>query len=150
MNNARRDDYGSRRQFGQAVHDMFDHVKSHDPGGVHAALILVANADPDAHDERDEQGNKKLALHICQFGGGDPEILAGVLLDAIDSLGEANPDFKKALGQQALLRAVKPMMETLKEALQMNDAAPAAKEALAKVMAMAAPKNDKEPGDGAN
>ena len=77
-----------QRKLGTALRSFFDHVTSHDEEGVHAALCMVANAAPA------EPG--ALPMHICNFGAGDPDALAQMMVMAIDTMIEEVPGFAKA------------------------------------------------------
>ena len=79
-----------RRKLGTALRDFFEHVTSHDEEGVHAALCMVANAAPA------EPGAPVVPMHICNFGAGDPDALAQMVIMAIDTMIEEVPDFEKA------------------------------------------------------
>ena len=76
-----------QHKLGTALRSFFEHVTSHDEEGVHAALCMVANAAPAEPDE---------SMHICNFGAGDPDILAQMMVMAIDSMIKEVPGFKKA------------------------------------------------------
>ena len=80
-----------QRKLGTALRSFFDHVTSHDEEGVHAALCMVANA---ASAESD--GEPTVDMHICNFGAGDPDILAQMMVVAIDTMVEEVPGFTKA------------------------------------------------------
>ena len=80
-----------QRKLGTALRSFFDHVTSHDEEGVHAALCMVANA---ASAESD--GDPTAAMHICNFGAGDPDVLARMMVMAIDTMIEEVPGFTKA------------------------------------------------------
>ena len=80
-----------QRKLGTALRSFFDHVTSHDEEGVHAALCMVANADPAESD-----GEPTVGMHICNFGAGDPDILAQMMVAAIDAMIEEVPGFTKA------------------------------------------------------
>lgn len=86
-----------QRKLGTALRSFFDHVTSHDEEGVHAALCMVANAapqDPNAPTEID--GVPVVPMHICNFGAGDPDALAQMMVMALDTMIEKVPDFEKA------------------------------------------------------
>ena len=86
-----------QRKLGTALRSFFDHVTSHDEEGVHAALCMVANAtpqDPNAPTEID--GVPAVGMHICNFGAGDPDILAQMMIMAIDAMIEEVPGFEQA------------------------------------------------------
>jgi hypothetical protein len=80
-----------QRKLGTALRSFFDHVTSHDEEGVHAALCMVANA---ASAESD--GEPTVGMHICNFGAGDPDALAQMVVVAIDTMIEEVPGFTKA------------------------------------------------------
>ena len=79
-----------QRKLGTALRDFFEHVTSHDEEGVHAALCMVANAAPA------EPGAPVAPMHICNFGAGDPDTLARMMIMAIDTMVEEVPGFEKA------------------------------------------------------
>ncbi len=79
-----------QRELGTALRSFFDHVTSHDEEGVQAALCMVANAAPP------EPGVPVMPAHICNFGAGDPDVLAQMMVMAIDAMIEAVPGFEKA------------------------------------------------------
>ena len=86
-----------QRELGTALRNFFDHVTSHDEEGVHAAMCVVANAtpqDPNAPTEID--GVPVVGMHICNFGAGDPDTLAQMIVMAIDTMIEEVPGFEKA------------------------------------------------------
>lgn len=86
-----------QRKLGTALRSFFDHVTSHDEEGVHAALCMVANAAP-AEPGAPEQinGVPVVPMHICNFGAGDPDALAQMMIKAIDTMIEESPGFEKA------------------------------------------------------
>ena len=79
-----------QRKLGTALRDFFEHVTSHDEEGVHAALCMVANAAPA------EPGAPVAPMHVCNFGAGDPDTLAQMMVMAIDTMVEEVPGFEKA------------------------------------------------------
>ena len=83
-----------QRKLGTALRDFFEHVTSHDEEGVHAALCMVANAPPNAPTEIN--GVPVVGMHICNFGAGDPDALAQMMIMAIDTMIEEVPGFTKA------------------------------------------------------
>ena len=83
-----------QRKLGTALRSFFDHVTSHDEEGVHAALCMVANAAP-AEPGAPEQING-VPVHICNFGAGDPDTLAQMVIVAIDTMIEEIPGFTEA------------------------------------------------------
>ena len=80
-----------QRKLGTALRSFFDHVTSHDEKGVHAALCMVANAD-----SAESDGEPTVGMHICNFGAGDPDVLARMMVMAIDTMIEEVPGFTKA------------------------------------------------------
>lgn len=80
-----------QRQLGTALRSFFDHVTSHDEEGVHAALCMVANAAP-----TEINGVPVVGMHICNFGAGDPDALAQMMVMAIDTMTEEVPGFEQA------------------------------------------------------
>ena len=79
-----------QRELGTALRSFFEHVTSHDEEGVHAALCMVANAAPA------EPGAPVVPMHVCNFGAGDPDTLAQMMVMAIDTMIEEVPGFEKA------------------------------------------------------
>lgn len=103
-----------QERFGHELHQFFDHVTSHSPDHVHAAVVVVANADPDGKTTR-VNGEDALNMHICNFGGGNPEILASLLAMAIDTASEQVPGFKAAFGELLAKRRLAHIMKTVAE-----------------------------------
>ena len=86
-----------QRKLGTALRSFFDHVTSHDEEGVHAALCMVANAAPqDTNAPTEINGVPVVGMHICNFGAGDPDALAQMMVMAIDTMGEEVPGFEEA------------------------------------------------------
>ena len=86
-----------QRKLGTALRSFFDHVTSHDEEGVHAALCMVANAAPqDPNAPTKINGVPVVPMHICNFGAGDPDALAQMMVMAIDTMIEEVPGFEKA------------------------------------------------------
>ena len=86
-----------QRKLGTALRSFFNHVTSHDEEGVHAALCMVANAAPQDSDAPTEINGVPVAnMHICNFGAGDPDALAQMMIMAIDTMVEEVPGFEKA------------------------------------------------------
>ena len=105
-----------QRKLGTALRSFFDHVTSHDEEGVHAALSMVANAAPA------EPGAPVVPMHICNFGAGDPDTLAQMMVIAIDTMVEEAPGFAKAWEDalrakrlQSMISQVLDVMEQTKE-----------------------------------
>ena len=119
-----------QRKLGTALRSFFEHVTSHDEEGVHAMLCMVANAAPA------EPGAPVVPMHICSFGAGDPDVLAQIMVAAIDNLIEKVPGFEKAWVDAlrakrlqslivGVLGAVKDAKEKADEAKGMEAAKPA-------------------------
>ena len=86
-----------QRKLGTALRSFFDHVTSHDEEGVHAALCMVANAAPaEPGAPTQVNGVPVVPMHICNFGAGDPDALAQMMVMAIDTMIEEVPGFEKA------------------------------------------------------
>lgn len=86
-----------QRKLGTALRDFFEHVTSHDEEGVHAALCMVANAaPPEPGAPTQVNGVPVVPMHICNFGAGDPDALAQMMVMAIDTMVEEVPGFSKA------------------------------------------------------
>ena len=113
-----------QRKLGTALRDFFGHVTSHDEEGVHAAICVVANAS----DEKDT--GHGVPMHICNFGAGDPDTLAQIMVMAIDDMIEEVPGFieawSDALHARRLQAMVEQVIDVVKEAKGMEDAKPAA------------------------
>ena len=101
-----------QRKLGTALRDFFEHVTSHDEEGVHAALCMVANAAP-AEPGAPEQinGVPVVPMHICNFGAGDPDALAQMMVMAIDTMIEEVPGFEKAWVDALRAKRLSTMIE---------------------------------------
>ncbi len=119
-----------QHKLGTALRDFFEHVTSHDEEGVHAALCMVANAVPA------EPGAPVVPMHVYSFGAGDPDVLAQIMVVAIDNLIKETPGFEKAWVDAlrakrlqslivGVLGAVKDAKEKADEAKGMEAAKPA-------------------------
>ena len=110
-----------QRKLGTALRSFFDHVTSHDEEGVHAALCMVANAAPGEHDV------PVVPMHICNFGAGDPDVLARMVVMAIDTMIEEVPGFEKAwvdtLRAKRLQSLIVGVMGAIKDAKEKADEA---------------------------
>ena len=110
-----------QRKLGTALRDFFEHVTSHDEEGVHAALCMVANAAPA------EPGAPVVPMHICNFGAGDPDALAQMMVMAIDAMIEEIPGFEKAwvdvLRAKRLQSLIVGAMGAIKDAKEKADEA---------------------------
>ena len=86
-----------QRKLGTALRSFFDYVTSHDEEGVHAAVCMVANAAPqDLNAPTEINGVPVVGMHICNFGAGDPDALAQMMVMAIDTMVEEVPGFEQA------------------------------------------------------
>lgn len=101
-----------QRELGTALRGFFDHVVSHDEEGVHAAICMVANA----------SGEKDTGLgvpaHICSFGAGDPDVLAQMMVMAIDTMVEDVPGFTKAWENALLAKRLQTMISQVIDVVQ--------------------------------
>ena len=98
-----------QRELGAALRNFFDHVTSHDEEGVHAALCMVANAAPP------EPG---APAHICSFGAGDPDVLAQMMIMAIDAMIEGAPGFTKAWENALRAKRLQTMISQVIDVVQ--------------------------------
>ena len=100
-----------QRELGTALRNFFDHVTSHDEEGVHAAMCVVANATPqDPHAPTEIDGVPVVGMHICNFGAGDPDILARTVVMAIDTMVEEVPGFEEALKDALCAKRLQSMI----------------------------------------
>ena len=109
-----------QRKLGTALRSFFEHVTSHDEEGVHAALCMVANAAPAEPEQIN--GMPVVPMHICNFGAGDPDALAQMMIMAIDTMIKEVPGFAKAWEDalraeclQSMISQVLGMMQQAKE-----------------------------------
>jgi hypothetical protein len=104
-----------QKQIGHELHKFFDHVTSHDPDKVHAAVVLVFNHVGD----KMVNGEKAMEVHTCNFAAGDPRMLAEMIAMSIDSNMENVPGFRDAfqalLVRRRLADIVKAVGEAVKE-----------------------------------
>ena len=104
---------------GTALRSFFDHVTSHDEEGVHAALCMVANAVPQDPDVPTEiNGVPVVGMHICNFGAGDPDALAQMMVMAIDTMIEEVPGFEKALADALRTKRLQSMISQVMDVVQ--------------------------------
>ena len=103
-----------QRKLGTALRSFFDHVTSHDEEGVHAALCMVANAGSVETDD------PTVGMHVCNFGAGNPDVLAQMMVMAIDTMIEEVPGFTEAwedaLRAKRLQTMVNQVLDVVKEA----------------------------------
>ena len=117
-----------QRKLGTALRSFFDHVTSHDEEGVHAALCMVANAAPqDPNAPTETNGVPVVPMHICNFGAGDPDALAQMMVVAIDTMIEEVPGFEKAwtdaLHVKRLQSLIVGVLDAVKDAEEKADEA---------------------------
>lgn len=117
-----------QHKLGTALRSFFDHVTSHDEEGVHAALCMVANAAP-AEPGAPEQinGVPVVPVHICNFGAGDPDALAQMMVVAIDTMIKEVPGFEEAwadaLRAKCLQSLIVGVLDAVKDAKEKADEA---------------------------
>ena len=117
-----------QRKLGTVLRSFFEHVTSHDEEGVHAALCMVANTAPGEHDVPEQiNGVPVVPMHICNFGAGDPDALAQMVVMAIDTMIEEVPGFEKAwvdtLRVKHLQTMISQVLGTIKDAKEKADEA---------------------------
>ena len=117
-----------QHKLGTALRSFFDHVTSHDEEGVHAALCMVANAVPqDPNAPTEINGVPVVPMHICNFGAGDPDALAQLVVMAIDTMIEEVPGFEKAwvdaLRAKRLQSLIVGVLDAVKDAKEKADEA---------------------------
>ena len=117
-----------QRKLGTALRSFFDHVTSHDEEGVHAALCMVANAVPqDPNAPTEINGVPVVPMHICNFGAGNPDALAQMMVMAIDTMIEEVPDFEKAWTTALRAKRLQSMIQVLNVVQQAKEQAAEAK-----------------------
>ena len=103
-----------QRKLGTALRSFFEHVTSHDEEGVHAALCVVANAGSVETDD------PTVGMHVCNFGAGNPDVLAQMMVMAIDTMIEEVPGFteawENALRAKRLQTMINQVLDVVKEA----------------------------------
>ena len=108
-----------QRELGAALRSFFDHVTTHDEEGVEAAVCMVVNKDP-------QDPNN---AHICNFGAGDPDMLALLMIVAIDELIAEVPGFAEAWKTAIRAKHLKSMIEQVADAAEEAKGMEAAKSA---------------------
>lgn len=110
-----------QRKLGTALRDFFDHAASHDEEGVYAAVCMVANATEEESPTK-VNGVHVVPMHVCSFGAGDPDVLAQIMVAAIDNLIKEIPGFEeswkdalRAKQLQTLFEKVISLVEKTKE-----------------------------------
>lgn len=108
-----------QRELGTVLRSFFDHVTSHDEEGVHAALCMVANAAPqDPNAPTEINGVPVASMHVCNFGAGNPDALAQMLIVAIDTMIEEVPGFEKAWVYALRAKRLQPMVSQVMDMVQ--------------------------------
>ena len=108
-----------QRELGTVLRDFFEHVTSHDEGGVHAALCMVANAAPaEPGAPTQVNGAPVMPAHICDFGAGDPDVLAQMMVMAIDTMIEEVPGFTEAWGNALRAKQLQTMISQVIDVVQ--------------------------------
>ena len=117
-----------QHKLGTALRDFFEHVTSHDEEGVHAALCMVANAVPqDPNAPTEINGVPVVPMHICNFGAGNPDALAQMMVMAIDTMIEEVPDFEQAWTTALRAKRLQSMIQVLNVVQQAKEQAAEAK-----------------------
>ena len=108
-----------QRKLGTALRSFFEHVTSHDEEGVHAALCMVANAAPaEPGAPTQVNGVPVVPMHICNFGAGDPDALAQMMVMAIDTMIEKAPGFEKAWIDALRAKRLQSMISQVMDVVQ--------------------------------
>ncbi len=108
-----------QRKLGTALRDFFEHVTSHDEEGVHAALCMVANAAPAEPGAPTQVNGVPVApMHICNFGAGDPDTLAQMMVMAMDTMVEEVPGFEKAWADALRAKHLQTMISQVIDVVQ--------------------------------
>ena len=97
-----------QRELGTVLRSFFDHVTSHDEEGVHAALCMVAN----------NGSEDSTSAHICNFSAGDPDVLAQMMIMAIDAMIESAPGFAEAWKEALLAKRLQTMISQVIDVVQ--------------------------------
>lgn len=130
-----------KTDIGPAIIAHVNEIEEEDMKHVIACLSIIAIANPDNAGEDGEDG-----LHIYNFGGGEPTVLAGAIVKIIDQLSDQVDGFKSAFENELRVRQLKSVIDGFiakvdeaitegKEAAGMDAAAPAAKELLDRLKA---------------
>ena len=117
----KRNDKGQipQRKLGTVLRSFFDHVTSHDEEGVHAAMCMVANAAPqDPNAPTEINGVPAVGMHICNFGAGDPDTLAQMMIMAIDAMIEEVPGFEQAWATALRAKHLQTMISQVLDVVQ--------------------------------
>ena len=108
-----------QRKLGTALRSFFDHVTSHDEEGVHAALCMVANAVPQDPDVPTEiHSVPVVGMHICNFGAGDPKLLAQMTITAIENMIKEVPGFEKEWTEALQAKRLQSMISQVLNVVQ--------------------------------
>lgn len=95
-NGRRKHEKLDKDQLREATFEFLDHVKSHNDVPFHAAIVLAISDDMD---DRNKQ-------HMCQFAGGEPEVLATMLINVIDEMIENVAGFRESFEEQMRMRLI--------------------------------------------
>lgn len=107
-----------REEMTEQVRAFVAHIGEHDPSDVSAAFCLMAS---------DAQIEGKDGMHVCSMIAGNPQQIADLLIQAIDKLQEASPEFREAFQALAARKALTSMVEGLKQMVKENESAEKAK-----------------------
>ncbi len=108
-----------QRKLGTVLRSFFEHVTSHDEEGVHAALCMVANAVPqDPNTPTEISGVPVVPMHICNFGAGDPDALAQMMVVAIDTMIKEVPGFEEAWADALRAKHLQSMISQVMNVVQ--------------------------------
>ena len=100
-----------QRKLGTALRSFFDHVTSHDEERVHAAICMVANTAGESTDDN-------TPMHVCNFGAGDPDTLAQIMVLAIDTALKEVPGFEEAWTTALRAKRLQAMVEQVISVVQ--------------------------------
>ena len=106
-----------QRKLGTALRSFFDHVTSHDEEGVYAAVCMVANV-TEEESPTEVNGAHLLPMHVCSFGAGDPDVLAQIMVVAIDNLIEEVPGFEQAWTTALRAKRLQSMIDQVLDVVQ--------------------------------
>ena len=101
-----------QRKLGTVLRSFFDHVTSHDEEGVHAAICMVANTPTEI------DGIPAAGMHICNFGAGDPDALAQMMIMAVDIMIEEVPGFEQALATALRAKRLQSIISQVMDVVQ--------------------------------
>jgi len=100
----------SNKEIKHALHSYFAHVDSHNVEDFTGSFSIFV------HENCEEKiKNDETAFHICQFVGGDMEIVANALVDAIQESCEKSNEFKERFFKQLVVQMPDDMLSALFE-----------------------------------